>query len=692
MFTPGTLLAGKYELLEIAGQGGMATVWRARARGVGGFSKNLAIKVMLQRLCSDRHFVELFVEEARVSSQLQHPNVVQISDFGEHDGVYFLAMEWVDGLDLLDYCRSFTDQGYFMPWAALAIIAVEVLKGMHAAHTHRDEQGNPSPIFHRDVTPHNILLGVNGVVKLTDFGLAKASDRVEAGRAGMAGMAVVAGAGPGPSVPGLALPPDVSGTSNTMSGSSVVGTPQFMSPEQCRGLPTDPRSDVYSMGATYYALLTGSSPYYEAGDAVAVMTAHCTAPVPDPRSRIPEIPESCAAIVMRAMAKEPGDRFRSAAEMLAALESVLAAPAAAASGDASAEWARFMENAPASAGVGLKSSISQPMVIGRPAGRPRKGGGLMLIGVGVGTAVVLAGAFLATMWLMRPGPEPVPPPPPPPVVKKTVPPPKPYTPPPPPEVPVPPDLVDPSTTNPPTTNPPRPDPEPPAFPRQPWPGKPQGLVWLYDSRWADNLLPDGRECRLVPHRGDPGFGGRGQIVTAEGSFKADSAAAALLAACRKTNELTLEATLRVDRLNQSGPARIITFSKDGSERNFTLGQEGDSLILRLRTSDGDENGTKPQVTLCKVIPDRSFHIVVSYSPGRLRCWRDGKPVFPSAQPSGDFSNWEAFELVFGDEYEDRRRWAGEIEGVALLNRAIDDREAAWRHRMAEDRLRRSERN
>lgn len=287
MFTPGTLLAGKYELLEIAGQGGMATVWRARARGVGGFSKNLAIKVMLQRLCSDRHFVELFVEEARVSSQLQHPNVVQISDFGEHDGVYFLAMEWVDGLDLLDYCRSFTDQGYFMPWAALAIIAVEVLKGMHAAHTHRDEQGNPSPIFHRDVTPHNILLGVNGVVKLTDFGLAKATDR------------------------------------GTMTLPHVLkGKISYTAPEMTRGVRANARTDIFSLGVTLWEALAGRK-MFDATSPLQVVKQIQAWSVPPLRDLRPDLPPDLVLIVERSVARDPEQRYASAQELAAALSSLL---------------------------------------------------------------------------------------------------------------------------------------------------------------------------------------------------------------------------------------------------------------------------------------------------------------------------------------------------------------------------------
>jgi len=287
MFTPGTILAGKYELLEIAGQGGMATVWRAQTHGAGGFSRAFAIKVMLQRLCNDPHFVELFVEEARVSSRLQHPNVVQISDFGEHEGVYFLAMEWVDGLDLLDYARSFTEQGYYMPWAALAIVAVEVLKGLHAAHHHRDEMGQPSPIFHRDVTPHNILLGTNGVVKLTDFGLAKATDR------------------------------------GTMTLPHVLkGKISYTAPEMTRGVRANARTDIFSLGVTLWEALAGRK-MFDATSPLQVVKQIQAWSIPALKDLRPDLPADLVLTVERAIARDPDQRFASAQEFAATLSSLL---------------------------------------------------------------------------------------------------------------------------------------------------------------------------------------------------------------------------------------------------------------------------------------------------------------------------------------------------------------------------------
>lgn len=286
MFTSGTILVGKYELLEVVGQGGMATVWRAQSNHARG-SSSVAIKVMLQRLCNDPHFVELFIEEARVSSRLQHSNVVQIFDFGEDEGIYFLVMEWVDGLDLLDYARSFTEHNYFMPWAALAIIAIEVLKGLHSAHHLLDESGRSSPIFHRDVTPHNILLGINGAVKLTDFGLAKATDR------------------------GSMTLPHV-----------LKGKISYTAPEMTRGVKANARTDIFSLGVTLWEALAGRK-MFDATSPLQVVKQIQAWSVPALRDLRPDLPVELVGIVERAIARDPEQRFGSAQEFASALSHLL---------------------------------------------------------------------------------------------------------------------------------------------------------------------------------------------------------------------------------------------------------------------------------------------------------------------------------------------------------------------------------
>jgi serine/threonine-protein kinase len=174
----GKVLAEKYELIDVAGEGGMATVWRARTRGAAGFARTVAVKRILEGLSDNPEFVAMFVEEARVVADLSHPNVVQIHDFDADDeGNYFLVSEWVEGLTLSAWCIAHESVGWKTPWPLLCGVGIEVLKGLGAAHERRDEEGRPAPVFHRDVTPHNVLLGLNGIVKLTDFGLASAMDR-----------------------------------------------------------------------------------------------------------------------------------------------------------------------------------------------------------------------------------------------------------------------------------------------------------------------------------------------------------------------------------------------------------------------------------------------------------------------------------------------------------------------------------
>lgn len=212
-----------------------------------------------------------------------------------------------------------------------------------------------------------------------------------------------------------------------------------------------------------------------------------------------------------------------------------------------------------------------------------------------------------------------------------------------------------------------------------WPTNRAGLVFLWQTGNSPNLVLDPRTNTRRTYEGRP----RGRamldrhyaIELAGGSFPIEGADAALLAACRKSGELTLEATLRPDDLTQSGPARIVTLSSNASSRNFTFGQQADQLVLRLRTPKTGDNGTNPETPLCRLAAGEATHVIVSYRPGRLLCWANGRKVLDTAKVQGDLSNWSPHRLLFGDEADGQRDWAGTLEGVALYSRALDEREA-----------------
>jgi hypothetical protein len=164
------------------------------------------------------------------------------------------------------------------------------------------------------------------------------------------------------------------------------------------------------------------------------------------------------------------------------------------------------------------------------------------------------------------------------------------------------------------------------------------------------------------------------MVLAGGSFQADEAAEDLLAACRKSNQLSVEALVRPDRLDQAGPARIVTFSSSAGSRDFTLGQERDKLIFRLRTPKTGENGYNPEITLCPIPAGVASHVVVTYRPGLLAAYVNGKEVYHGESVQGDFSNWAPHHLLFGDEFDGQRNWAGTLEGIAIYDRALDSSE------------------
>ena len=280
----GVVIADKYELLYRAGAGGMAVVWRAMMRGAAGFSRTVALKRILPQLTANDEFVQMFIEEARVGSQLQHPNIVQILDFGrDRNDRYYLVMEWVDGLDLGHFVESFRMAGLFAPWPIVTAIGIEVLRALDAAHSRMDERHLPAPVYHRDVTPQNILVSRHGIAKLMDFGLARAMDRAR-----------------------MTLP------------HIVKGKLAYMAPEIAEGNEASGLSDIFSMGVVMWEALAGRTLFSGKSDVEVLLNVRDTG-VPPLREFRRDIPASLADLIQSALEQDPQKRPRSALELARAM-------------------------------------------------------------------------------------------------------------------------------------------------------------------------------------------------------------------------------------------------------------------------------------------------------------------------------------------------------------------------------------
>jgi serine/threonine-protein kinase len=282
------VIAGKYELKEIAGKGGMATVWRALMRGAAGFTRPVALKRILPQLSDNDDFIAMFVEEARVGSELVHPHIVQILDFGvDERNMYFLVMEWVEGIDLGRFAEAHARQGLPTPWPVVTAVVLEALRGLSAAHERLDASGRPAPVIHRDITPQNILIGTNGIAKLTDFGLARAMDRARMTQ------------------------PDV-----------VKGKLGYLAPEVTMGKPASLKSDIYGMGIVLWEVLAGRRLYLGETDVQIFMAAR-NAEVPPLAKIRTDLPAALYSAIESALAREPEKRFGSAEQMIRSLAGVL---------------------------------------------------------------------------------------------------------------------------------------------------------------------------------------------------------------------------------------------------------------------------------------------------------------------------------------------------------------------------------
>ncbi len=266
---------GPYQVVEELGRGGMAIVYKALQPSL---RRYVALKVLPDYFQSDPEFVARFQREARAAAQISHPNVVTIYDVGEQAGVHYIAMEYLEGGSLLDRLA----RGPLSPEEALQIVE-QVGSALDFAHGRG--------LIHRDIKPANILFSADGRPKVTDFGIVRAGDTNRLTRAG-----------------------------------TMLGTPEYMSPEQAEGRPVDHRADLYALGVILYEMLTGRVPFH-ADTPHAIVYALLHRPPLPPRQLRPDLSPAVEAVLLKALAKQPNDRFQTGAEMSAALQSAAAVPA-----------------------------------------------------------------------------------------------------------------------------------------------------------------------------------------------------------------------------------------------------------------------------------------------------------------------------------------------------------------------------
>ena len=274
---------GKYWLTDRIAVGGMAELYRGKISGEEGFEKAVAVKKILPHLSAEQEAVSYFIDEARLAALLQHPNIVQIYDFGRLEDSYFIAMEYLFGKDLKTVLQCAEQRNMPLGLENALHIAVSVCSGLDYAHNMKDLQGHLLNIIHRDVSPQNIFLTYDGQVKIIDFGIAKAASRI----------------------------------TNTRSG-VIKGKVAYMSPEQAEGRDVDHRSDIFSVGILLYEMVTGR--YMYEGDAMDILSQAREARFTRAERVVRDLPECLVAVLDMALAKHPGDRYASCGEMLSDLE------------------------------------------------------------------------------------------------------------------------------------------------------------------------------------------------------------------------------------------------------------------------------------------------------------------------------------------------------------------------------------
>jgi hypothetical protein len=275
---------GRYQVLRRLAVGGMAELFLARQSGIESFEKLVVVKRILPQYAEDAHFIQMFLDEARLSATFSHPNIAQVYDIGQADGQYFYAMEFVHGEDLRAILSAAGRRGSPVSLAQAIAIVAGVAAGLHAAHEKRGQDGGPLGVVHRDVSPANVLVSFDGCIKIVDFGIAKATSRAP----------------------------------RTSTG-TIKGKACYMAPEQCLGQAVDRRTDVFAAGILLYELTTGMRPF-DGDSELAVMQAVVSTAAAPPSQRVPGYPSDLETVVMRALRRLPEERYPTAKDLQLALE------------------------------------------------------------------------------------------------------------------------------------------------------------------------------------------------------------------------------------------------------------------------------------------------------------------------------------------------------------------------------------
>src|SRR5882724_7145805 len=276
-------LLGRYAVYGEIAAGGMATVYIGRLRGPVGFARRVAVKSLHPQLAKDPDFLSMFLDEARLVGHIQHSNVVPVLDVISVEGELHLVMEYVEGESLSRVLRCSKNQKQVTPVAIAVGVMIGVLDGLHAAHEARGEDGSLLSIVHRDVSPQNILVGVDGIAKILDFGIAKAVGRMQ-----------------------------------TTRGDQLKGKLAYMAPEQLARDPLDRRADVYAASIVLWELLTGER-LFHADDEISTFRKAMETIAPPPSSVSPRVPAALDAVVLRGLTRDRSQRFSTAREMAQAL-------------------------------------------------------------------------------------------------------------------------------------------------------------------------------------------------------------------------------------------------------------------------------------------------------------------------------------------------------------------------------------